>query len=164
MIRFLMVLITLLILRGAYAQDNNVAEVNYLTWEELDEAMKKEPRKVYVKVFTTWCGWCKQMDKTTMVDPEVVSYLNEHYYAVHWNAEHMQPSTFSGKEYQPSGRTAYGRKVPHDLTYVLYGDDPIKYPTNMFFTEELEKGDIILGYIDAQRLLAKLKAFNEQDK
>ena len=35
------------------------AQVNWLTWEEAQERNKKEPRKIFVDVYTQWCGWFK---------------------------------------------------------------------------------------------------------
>ena len=53
------------------------AQVNWLTWEEAQERNKKEPRKIFVDVYTQWCGWCKKMDKETFSNPEIIKYLNK---------------------------------------------------------------------------------------
>ena len=39
--------------------------VKWLTIEQAQELNKKKPRKIFVDVYTDWCGWCKKMDKTT---------------------------------------------------------------------------------------------------
>jgi len=37
-------------------------EVNWLTWNEAAElaATDKNPKKVFIDVYTDWCGWCKR--------------------------------------------------------------------------------------------------------
>ena len=63
-------------------QVGEAQEVNWITWEEAQELMKAEPRKVIVDVYTDWCGWCKRMDQVTFQHPEIALYVNRHFYAV----------------------------------------------------------------------------------
>ena len=63
------------------------AEIQWLTMEEAYEKTQKEPKKILVDVYTDWCGWCKVMDRGTFRDEKVVAYVNEHYYAVKFDAE-----------------------------------------------------------------------------
>ena len=56
-------------------------EIQWLSFDELQVAMKKNPKKVFMDVYTDWCGWCKKMEKSTFTNPEVIKYINEHY----WN-------------------------------------------------------------------------------
>jgi len=32
--------------------------IKWNTWEEAIEKSKKEKRKIFVDVYTDWCGWC----------------------------------------------------------------------------------------------------------
>jgi len=59
-------------------------EVNWLTWNEAAElaATDKNPKKVFIDVYTDWCGWCKKMDKDTFQNPTVAAYMSENYYMV----------------------------------------------------------------------------------
>ena len=61
--------------------------VKWLTFEEAVEKSKTEKRKIFIDVYTDWCGWCKVMDKNTFNDPEVAKLLNEKFYPVKFNAE-----------------------------------------------------------------------------
>jgi len=39
----------------------NQDKIHWLTVSEMQEAMKKEPRKVLIDVYTNWCGPCKMI-------------------------------------------------------------------------------------------------------
>ena len=39
------------------AADDTTA-INWLTIDEVQVAMKKQTKKVYMDVYTDWCGWC----------------------------------------------------------------------------------------------------------
>ena len=40
-------------------------EVKWMTFEQAVERSKTEKRKIFIDVYTDWCGWCKVMDKKT---------------------------------------------------------------------------------------------------
>ena len=35
-------------------------EINWMTIEEAEAAVKKEPKKIFIDVYTDWCGYCKK--------------------------------------------------------------------------------------------------------
>jgi uncharacterized protein YyaL (SSP411 family) len=125
----------------AIGQDN----VNWLTWEEAVELNKKEHRKVFVDVYTDWCGWCKKMDKATFQQPHIAEYLNENYYPVKFNAEQRTDITLNEKVYKfvRSGRSGY-----HELAAeITFGK--LSYPTIVFMDENMKVIQPIMGYKDA---------------
>ncbi|MEL6306057.1 MAG: DUF255 domain-containing protein, partial [Bacteroidota bacterium] len=59
-------------------------QVEWMSWEEalaLSES-DAEPKKIFVDVYTDWCGWCKKMDKDTFQNEAVATYMKEHFYMV----------------------------------------------------------------------------------
>ena len=78
-----------------YSQDNQ-AKVNWVSIEEAQILMKKEPMKIFIDFYTDWCGWCKRMDAQTFANPIIAAYLNKHFYAVKIDAEQSEPITFKG--------------------------------------------------------------------
>ena len=58
------------------------------------EAQKTEPKKIFMDVYTLWCGPCKLLDKKTFANKDVARYINEHYYAVKFNAEGNEEIAF----------------------------------------------------------------------
>ena len=72
-------------------------EINWISIEEAEIANKKEPRKVFIDVYTDWCGWCKKMDASTFEDPQIIKYLNENYYCVKLDGEDKNTYSQQGR-------------------------------------------------------------------
>src|SRR6478609_1156618 len=68
--------------------------VKWLTFEQAVEKSKTEKRKIFIDVFTDWCGWCKVMDKNTFSEPNVAKLLNEEFYPVKFDAEQTEDAVF----------------------------------------------------------------------
>src|SRR5690606_9084944 len=89
--------ISLFLSISVFAQEK---EIKWLSFDEVTELTAKEPKMIFVKVYTDWCGWCKKMDKETFTDTQVIDYINESFYAVKMNAEDSNKKfKFRGKEY-----------------------------------------------------------------
>ena len=117
-------------------------QIQWISVEQLAEAQKKDPRKVFVDIYTDWCGWCKVMDKETFKNPQVVDYVTQNYYAVKFNAEQLQDINFNGKNYsfQPGGRGGV-----HEFAVMLTGGK-LSYPTTAFLDENLDLITAVPGY------------------
>ncbi|MBP8765025.1 MAG: DUF255 domain-containing protein, partial [Ferruginibacter sp.] len=87
-----------------------------MDFKEMQEAYAKEPRPILIDMYTSWCGWCKVMDKKTYTNENVVAYINKKFYAVKFNAESKATLSFLGKDY------AYNKKEKiHELAKKLAG-------------------------------------------
>lgn len=71
-------------------------EIKWMSYDEATKLTKKHKKKIFIDVYTDWCGWCKKMDATTMKDPRVVAYMNKKFYAVKLNAESPTASNYKG--------------------------------------------------------------------
>jgi len=56
---------------------------------ELLEGQKLD-KPIFIDVYTTWCGPCKQMDKTTFQDEALGAFLNENFISVKWDADDIK--------------------------------------------------------------------------
>ena len=63
------------------------AKIQWVTLEEAYKLNQKQPRKIWIDLYTEWCGWCKVMDKNTFKNAEVVQFTNKKFYAVKYNPE-----------------------------------------------------------------------------
>lgn len=116
--------------------------VQWMSFEEAVERSKKEKKKIFIDVYTDWCGWCKVMDKNTFNDPAVARILNEHFYPVKLNAEQRESIEFSGHTFKfiPNGRSGY-----HELAASLLNNQ-LSYPTVVFLNEEFKIIQPLAGY------------------
>ena len=121
-------------------------EIHWMTVEEVQEKMKTEPRKVYMDVYTDWCGWCKVMDKKTFTNQHVIDYLNKNFYCIHFNAERAEEVLFNGKKY---GRSE-GSKT-NELAIQWMGQR-MSYPTSLFFDEGFVNPQPVPGYIEVPNM------------
>lgn len=133
-----------------------------INWMSLDEAMaaqKKEPRKIMMDVYTDWCGPCKLLDKRTFQNEDVAQYINEHYYAVKFNAEgnskiKYKGETFTNTGYDPARKGK--RNGNHQFTAYL---GITGYPSIVFFDENADLIVPLTGFLAPQQLELYLKLF-----
>lgn len=136
-----------------------VETVTWHTWQEAVELNKKQPKKLLVDVYTSWCGWCKVMDKETFTDPKVAEYLNKNYYCVKLDAEMKETIEFNGHKFEHVANA--GRGGVHTLAYSLL-DGQMSYPTIVYLTEKFERVVISPGYKKPNQLLPELKFTAEE--
>ena len=107
--------------------------IQWVSFEELEQKMKDEPRKVIIDLYATWCGPCKYMEKTTFHNPIISQYINEKYYAVKFNGEEKRTIKFKGDEFH---HVAGGRNGINELAPLLIHNSA--FPTVIFMNEKLE--------------------------
>ena len=73
--------------------------INWLSIEEANNLYQKNPKPMFIDVYTDWCGWCKKMDASTFQDASIARYLNSNFYPVKLNAETSDSLRFMGKTY-----------------------------------------------------------------
>ncbi len=132
----------------AQSEDNTTKEINWMTWEEVQQAQKETPKKVFVDVYTNWCGWCKKMDATTFHNDKIVEYINKNYYAIKFNAENRESIVFRGKKYNyvKSGRRGYNELA----TSLLEGT--MSFPSTVFLDEKLDLLTTVGGYLEPKTI------------
>ncbi len=104
-------------------------------WKALLEKAKKDGKPFFVDFYTTWCGPCKTMSKTTFKDETVGTYANANFVAYKMDAEKGEGIQLSEK-------------------YEVQA-----YPTIMFFDKDGNKIGEIVGLQNAKLFLATLKEY-----
>ncbi len=61
---------------------NPLTKIEWLSYDEGLAKAKKEDKHLFIYFTTKWCVWCKKMDKTTFIEPEIVKMLNNHFVAI----------------------------------------------------------------------------------
>ena len=137
-------------------------EINWMSMNEALAAQKKEPKKIMMDAYATWCGPCKMMDKNTFTNKDVVNYINKHFYAVKFDAEGTEKIlykdfTYTNPNHDPNRK---GRNSQHFLA------DALKitgYPSLVFFDENSDVIAPIMGYRTPEQVEIFLKMIAKDD-
>lgn len=71
-------------------------------YDEVLKKAKKENKRIFVDVYTSWCGPCKMMAKNVFTDEAVGKYYNQHFVCLKLDAEKEKDYPFFAK-YQAGG-------------------------------------------------------------
>lgn len=156
-----LILIALIAVIGlSFKPTTKVKSINWITFEQAVAAQKKNPKKIMLDAYTTWCGPCKMLDKNTFTNPDLIDYVNKNYYAVKFNAEGNEVVKFKGKTFTNPNFDASktGRNSQHQLSQVL---GVSAYPTILFLDEKADVITPVIGYRTAQELELYLKFFKD---
>lgn len=119
-------------------------EVTWLSWDEAAQlaATDENPKKLFVDIYTDWCGWCKKMDKDTFQNAEVAAYMEANFYMIKMDGEGKEPIEYKGKTYNfvPQGKRGY-----HEFAAALM-NGRMSYPTTIFLNEKMEMLSPVPGY------------------
>jgi thioredoxin-related protein len=119
-------------------------KVEWLSWNDAVKRSETDasPKKIFIDVYTDWCGWCKKMDTDTFQNPEVAAYMAKNFYMVKLDGEGKEPIEFKGNTYKfvPQGRKGY-----HEFAAALM-QGKLSYPTTIFLDEQLNMLTPVPGY------------------
>jgi thioredoxin-related protein len=139
----IMLSLVLVVVRvSAQSESHYAGPVKWMSFEEAVEKSKVEKKKIFIDVFTDWCGWCKVMDKNTFPDSAIAKLLNENFYPVKWNAEQTQDIVFRGTTFK---FVSQGSRGYHQLAAALLMNQ-MSYPNFVFLDEEFRIIPIYSGY------------------
>lgn len=132
--------------------------IHWYTFQEAIIINEKEPKKIFIDIYTDWCFWCKKMDKTTFNDPSVIEKINKYYYAVKLNAEMKDTIIFKDKTFiNPNPND---KKSTHQLANALLNGQ-MGYPTSVYLDEKFAMLGPVAGYQTAADIEPILIYFGE---
>jgi thioredoxin-related protein len=129
------------------------AGLNWYAIDDLDKMKNIEDKKILIDMYTSWCGWCKVMDKKTFTDPNVVKLLNEKFVLIKFNAERREPVTFQGENYEWLNT---GRKGVNKLAMKMMSGR-LGYPTLVYLDGNLNQIKSSPGYKTPEELIGELQ-------
>lgn len=109
--------------------------LNYFagSFEEALKASAEQQKPIFIDGFAAWCHWCKHLDKTTLRDANVVSYLNKNFITIRTDMEEGEGKKLAQK-YQVSS-----------------------YPTLLFVNSAGKVIDKVNGYLNASKFQKELQ-------
>ena len=131
-------------------------EIHWITsFDELQQKMQANPKKVYIDIYTDWCGWCKKMEATTFQNPDLIKYMNLNYYCVRFNAERQDVIQFNGKVYQ------FEPQYKANALAVELMNGKMGYPTSVIMTENFQNPNPLGGYMTVPQLETVLTYYGD---
>ena len=84
------------------------AQLNLVSFEQIDSLQNIEKRKVIVFIHTNWCQFCHAMKNTTFKNESIIKELNNTFYFIAFNAEEKRTITFnkSAFKFKSTGNTS----------------------------------------------------------
>ena len=135
------------------------AKAQKIHWMSMNEALAAQqtaPKKIFMDVYTDWCGPCKLLDKNTFSNQDVADYINKNYYPVKFNAEGTEPITYKDFTYTNPNHdpNREGRNSQHFLAHALKIN---AYPSMVFFNENGDLIQPVPGYHTPEQIEIFLK-------
>jgi thioredoxin-related protein len=121
----------------------NSDKIKWYSFQEAYKLNKKKPKKIFIDVFTDWCGWCKKMDAETFTNPLIIKYMNKEYYCVKLNAEMKDTLVIDGVTFTNPNPSS------HRSTHQLANDllkGKMSYPSYVFLNEKSQWLTVVSGY------------------
>ncbi|HLQ67642.1 MAG TPA: DUF255 domain-containing protein [Candidatus Limnocylindrales bacterium] len=83
---------------GARAPESAVKKLDWLEFDEAAARAAKQDKHLIVDVYTTWCGWCRVMERETYGNAEVAAYLADNFVLAKVNGESAAKLHYKGQE------------------------------------------------------------------
>lgn len=136
-------------------KERYVKKIQWLDLEEAAVRMKADPKPVIIDLYTKWCKWCKEMDQKTYNNDKVISYINDHFYPVKFDAESKSQVQWENKgfNFNPDA------KVNDFSLFVTNGQ--LSFPTTVILLNKNEIPAAIPGFMSTDEIEPILKYFGE---
>ena len=142
------------------------AHAQQVEWKTIEQAAKTDTKTnaklFFVDFYTSWCGWCKKMDKETFSNPVVAKILNTYYIPVKFNAEGTSEFTWKDNKYSASATAPGGKQGTHSFAKAVLGTR-MGFPSFGIFNSDQSKLTIIQGYQNAEDFIIILWYFASGD-
>ncbi|XOD69018.1 MAG: thioredoxin family protein [Flavobacteriales bacterium AspAUS03] len=140
--------VSLLLFLSLTAQDM-VRWVDLPTAEYLVERSPK--KKIMIMFYTTWCGYCKLMNRNTFRNPAVVKYIDENYIPVRVDGETEDVIIYRKKRYPYLNSFRV-----NGLAYSLLNGRP-SFPSIVIVDKNWNTVNLLQGYLSAPDFLKFLQ-------
>jgi thioredoxin-related protein len=128
--------------------------IKWQTTEDVTNKWNNTKKPIIIDIYTTWCHYCKVMDKKTYANDSIATYINKNFYAIKLNAESKTPISWMGKTYNYSNLYKIN-EITLELT-----KGHIVYPTTVIIPVTGEP-QYIGGALSVTELEAILKYYGE---
>lgn len=155
--KVIFVLYSAIVLMSCSAFSQSEEAVYWLTFEQLEDSLRTNPKKVFIDFYADWCFPCLQMQRDVFTEKKVVEYLNSNYYSVKMNVESTDTIYFGGELFINERRKR--RNPVHQIPLLMASqkDKPFSLPALIFLDENFNATARYFQYLNAKQFLKILK-------
>ena len=169
--KFHIKLVLVILFISSFFTGNSQNNINWISCDTMikQSASDSVKKKVFIDLYTNWCGWCKRMDATTFSDPVIVNYIKNNYYTVKFDVETQDTIVFNNHNFynsDPSFKKSNpnSRGKAHWFAHSIL-DGKLSYPSYVLLDENLIRLMVYQGYKQVDEMLGILLFFgNNQYK
>ncbi len=129
--------------------EHSTDEIAWLNYEDGVKLAQEQNKQILIDFSTSWCGYCKKMDRETFKDSKVIDFINTNFIAIKIDGD-------SKREIEIDGFSTTEKR----LTKEMYG--VTGYPTFWFLESDGSKIGKQPGYQPAQGFLELLTYVTEK--
>jgi thioredoxin-related protein len=133
-------------------------KIKWYSFEDAYQLNKKKQKKIFIDVYTDWCGWCKKMDSDTFTNPIIIEYMSDHFYCVKLNAERKDTVIIDGVTF--TNPNPAGKRSTHQIANELLKGN-MSYPSYVFLNEKSQWLTVVPGYQGPKDFESVLHYFGE---
>jgi len=123
------------------------SKIKWYSFEDTYKLIKKKPKKIFIDMYTDWCGWCRKMDAETFANPVIADYMSDNFYCVKFNAERKDTVVVDGQIFVNPNPN--GSRSTHKLAVELLRGK-LSYPSFVFLNEKGQMITVLAGYQQAR--------------
>ncbi|WP_299105070.1 thioredoxin family protein [uncultured Tenacibaculum sp.] len=133
-------------------------QVNWISFEQLDDSLAVKPKKVFISFYADWCVYCKKMNKVAFKNPDVINVLNSEYYAVKMDSETKNTIEFEGRVYT-NKEIGKNRNPIHQIPLLLASrkNRPFSLPATIILDKTFKVTQRHFEYLSTKKILKILK-------
>ncbi|CAM3350490.1 thioredoxin family protein [Aequorivita lipolytica] len=153
--RFTFHILLLMLVNAAFSQNEKV--VHWLNFEQLEDSLATNPKKVFIDFYADWCAPCLKMQREVFTDEKIIEILNEDYYAVKMNVESTDTIHFGNEVF--INERANRRNPVHQIPLLMarQKDKPFSLPALVFLDEKFQATARYFQYLNVEQLLKILE-------
>ena len=140
---------------GQLAAQNN--EVNWLSFNQLEDSLAIKPKKVFIHFYADWCGLCHTMDQKTYKNSNVINTLSKDYYVVKMDIETTEKITFGGTTYENENAKKINSIHQIPLLMASRKNKSFSLPAIVILDENFTATARYFQYLDAKQLLKTIQ-------
>ena len=142
--------IVLIIASSVFSQAEKT--VNWLSFEQLNDSIQVQPKKVFIDFYADWCAPCIKMQKEVFTDSLIIEILNKDYYAVKMNVE-TKDTIYFGEQTFINERIKKRNPV-HQIPLLMarQKNKPFSLPALVFLDERFQATSRYFQYLNVVQL------------